>query len=143
MQNTYSEILANVKTVDEAENLVFDIENYISNSFKLDTSNEMKWATLSLINKYITNDEKLDQEFLKGLIEALQKAPLVKIETAFEPRVSTIEAVSKWVKTKVGSETLIEVKKKSELLLGATVSFDGKYVDLTLKKFLDKRNLSL
>ncbi len=138
MQNIYSEILTNVKTVNEAENLVSDMESYISNSFRLDTSNEMRWATFNLIKRY-TGGDKTDQEFLKGLIEALHKAPIVKIEVAFEPKVRTIDLLSKWAKTKVGNDTLIEIKKIPELLLGATVSFNGKYDDLTLLKFLNEK----
>lgn len=78
------------------------------------------------------------EEFLTNLLRSLKWVRPVRIELAFEPSGTMIEAVSDWVRSEAGGDTVLDIAVDPSILGGARFSFGGRYKAYTLTEFIDR-----
>lgn len=83
---------------------------------------------------------ELSEEKKQMLSEVMNKAKALKVVSltlAIPPRRETVEAVWRWLKQNLGIDLLIEIEVDSELIAGAQVAFNGRFIDASLKKEME------
>ena len=69
--------------------------------------------------------------------EVVKKMREIKLEVARELPQKAVEEISRWVRKYLGEDVVMEFKLKPELIGGATVYWEGRYGDFSLKKKLE------
>ena len=146
----YSDILKSVKTTAQAESLVSQIDNLITSLYQ--TSNQAFEKALKSVDIQIEKiiketffkkdssqfDKDMIRDFLTQLQEKAQNLKTVKLSIAFSPTEHSIDAISDWVAKNIGDGFVLDINEDKSMLGGAAISFEGKYIDLSLKKTLDE-----
>ena len=147
---TYYDILRNIKTVDEVNRLVSEIDILLDSLFKADTNafekalNSISVVTSqALKDTFLKNNANLGnyamiKDLLIKLKEELQKFKVLKLSLAFEVSEGSIDNLFAWVLTNLGSGIILDIKEDKKIIGGASIEFEGKYKDLTLKKKLEE-----
>ncbi|MEK7533913.1 MAG: F0F1 ATP synthase subunit delta [Patescibacteria group bacterium] len=147
---TCSNILKSTKTVAQKEQLALEIDQLIASLFRQETNafdNALKSIRLEV--SQIIIDEFLNKEsqsvnkemvkyFLTELKKRLQKLRIIKLSLAFSPSNYSIDRIYDWIAKNVGDEYILDIQVDKSILGGITISFEGKYIDLSLKKRLDE-----
>jgi F0F1-type ATP synthase delta subunit len=145
----YFDIITSLKTTQEAEFLVSEIDALMSNFFEseevsmrkaLDSiSEESKFKIMQIFtkNNLNPNDRDIVVKFFKTLKELIKRLKVVKLILAFEPTGKTIANIHNFVKETLGIGYILEIEVSKEVLAGAVVIFNGKYVDFSLKKRIE------
>lgn len=137
----YSEILSNIGTKRELQELVGQVED----SIREVGSDNLKVA--QTITKYIKEPtasaiifvtKKSPVEELTKLNQYLKDLEELKLTLSFTPKADGLGKIISWVKQNVGRETVLEFYKDESILGGATLSYRGKYKDYSLKKTLEE-----
>lgn len=131
-KNTYSDLLKSIYTLEDADLLINELEQLSHDKFIV--NEKLHLSTFSFLKKLNLSPENLDDATVSRLIAGLKKAPVVKIEIGFPPRSLTITKIGQWIKRNVGSEALFSLSVSSEIIGGASISFNGKISCSTLIK---------
>jgi len=146
----YSDILSNIKTVDQTNELGSEVDTLLDNLFKTEnnafekTLNSISILTMQTLKeaflKYnISFDDKtMIKEYLIGLKEQLQKLKILKLNLAFETSQNSIDNLFAWVLKNLGSGIILNINTDKSIIGGAIIEFNGRYKDLTLKKKLEE-----
>ena len=142
----YSEILANVRTRQEADLLVSELEGLLeklyssqSGDFDKAIGKQVRPGVASEIKKALQLQAVDREKFLRGLIEAVKKLKVVRLTLAFEAREDLVEAISDWLRTYLpGQGVILDLSDDKSILGGALVSYEGMFGDFSLKKSLDE-----
>ncbi len=128
---TYSDIYGLVLTTGDRELLMQEIDILISNLYKTDIiSSEVRGSTVEVLGKY--------KDKLPIVREAVSRMREIKLEVARELPQRAMEDISNWVRKNLGEDVVIEFKLKPELIGGATVYWEGRYGDFSLKRKLEE-----
>lgn len=76
------------------------------------------------------------QRFLLDLKEYLKNLPMVNLTLAFNPKEEIIRRISSWFSYKLNTNVILHITVDSELIGGAIIGFNGKYIDGSLKKIV-------
>lgn len=131
-KNTSFNPLSLIFTLSDADLLIQELEELSREHFKVGESMHPK--TFSFLQKMKLDPEKLEETDIQKLVTSLKKAKVVKIEIGFEPKVSTLRKIGQWIKTNVGDDILFSLSLNEEIIGGAAISFNGKYLCSTLIK---------
>lgn len=142
----YSEILANVRTRQEADLLVSELEGLLeklyssqSGDFDKALGKQVRPGVAIEIKKALQLQTVDREKFLRGLIEAVKKLKVVRLTLAFEAREDLVEAISDWLLTHLpGQGVILDLSDDKSILGGALVSYEGMFGDFSLKKSLDE-----
>ena len=140
----YSEIIAKVKTKEEAEGLAAEIETLKLSLYEgrgelfEDTlkSSVRAWAAQLVRTEMETQVDK--ERYLAGLIEKLASLKTLKLYLAFEPTQAAIEKFYSFINQKVGEEVLLEILYQPKILGGAIIIFAGEYRDFSLRRIFEE-----
>ena len=69
------------------------------------------------------------------------KLPVLKIHLAFLPTPSFIKELSDWLKRNLKRKVLLDVEVNPAIVGGAILEYKGKYLDLSLRRELEKLNI--
>ena len=75
---------------------------------------------------------------LDDLRLAVKKMRVLNIRLGFNYDLDFVRRLADWVKNNVGQDVVLELQTNLGLIGGATISFDGKYRDYSVKSALDK-----
>lgn len=75
-------------------------------------------------------------KYLDVLQESLDKIKVLDVTLAFVPSSSFIEKLSVWVNANVSTNVIIKVALDNTIVGGCILSFEGRYLDFTIKKRL-------
>lgn len=126
----YSDVYGLVLTVGDRELLEQEIDVLINNLYKTKIiSSEVRSSTVEVLSKY--------KDRLPIVREAVSRMREIKLEVARELPQRAVEEISGWVRKNLGEDVVIEFKLKPELIGGATVYWEGRYGDFSLKKKLE------
>jgi len=145
----YIDIIASLKTTQEAEALIDEIDTLTLNYFESEEVS-MKKALESISeetglkiiqtftkNGLNPNDRDLVMKFFKNLKELIKRLKVIKLILAFDPTGKTIENIHNYVEETLGIGYILEIEVSKEAIAGAVVIFNGKYVDYSLKKRIE------
>ena len=69
--------------------------------------------------------------------EIIEKLKVIKIVLAFDPSTKTIANIHNFITDLLGIGYILEIEVFQEILAGAIVIFNGKYIDFSLKKRIE------
>ena len=103
-------------------------------------SNKFYDFFLELSQDNHSDKERILKE-LKKTKKELLKLPVLKIQLAFSPTPSFIKEISDWLKRNLKKKVLLDVEVNPVIVGGAILEYRGKYLDLSLKKEIEKLNI--
>lgn len=136
----YKDILQNIRTKDEAEKLLEEIETLEESLYKDHGSTFEEVLNKKIRNWVKVEIEKLlssgksNKEVLENLKNKIEDVSFLKLSIAFEPTSAGIDSFFDFVKEHAGSNVLLDITYDPAILGGAQVSYKGEYRDLSLKK---------
>lgn len=146
----YSDILSNIKTVDEANRFASEIDTLLDALFKTQgNAFEKALNSISIPNKQTLKeaflkdnvsfeDKTMIKEYLIGLKERVQKLRVLKLSLGFAPSEDSIDKLFTWVLKNQGVGVILDIKEDKKIIGGAIIEFEGKYKDFSLKKKLEE-----
>lgn len=150
MRNYFQNLIKEIITKEDLI-LFFEeikiVENFIFKEFKIPLSEKVKGKVREEFRKEL---KKLEDEgaiskspdqqfsFFEELKKELQKIPQVKLEIAFEPSQNFLLKIKGWFKERNNQEIILDITKNPEIVAGAIIEYQGKYIDLSLVKKLNE-----
>jgi len=153
MDNTLilNDILGYIKTVDQLDNFLAEIENVLAGLFKIKnksidqildkTAGKSTAGTIKRLaeqNKIIPSDYPSLEKILTGLKKDLKKIKILKISLAIDPSQEQIDHIFDWVLENLGKGIILDIDKDESILGGAIISFGGTYKDLSLRRTIEE-----
>jgi hypothetical protein len=145
----YDNILSELRTVDDLDFLNAEIDMLLVSLYKTDPTEyqnilkakiQQKLAeelTLSMTEQKVALDDRDQLEsYLNGLKKFLSFIPVLHLTLAYQPGNDEINQLAEWARTQTGKPVVLHLYHNSSLLGGAVITFEGKYIDLSLKKRL-------
>jgi len=127
------------------------ISNLVFKNPKLPLGEKIEKSKEKISNKFydffleLSQDNHSDKERilkeLKETKEELLKLPVLKIQLAFSPTPSFIKEISNWLKRNLKKKVLLDVEVNPVIVGGAILEYRGRYLDLSLKKEIEKLNI--
>ena len=145
----YYDILKQVKTVDQAEDLNYEIDILLKSLFdtqnqafeitlKSVSSNNVQMIKEALKNNFDWDNKQSVKDFLNELKDKLQKFRILKLSLAFTPSEASIDNLFNWVLKNLGEGCILDIEEDKTILGGTIIEFGGKYRDFSLKKKLEE-----
>ncbi|MEK7526183.1 MAG: F0F1 ATP synthase subunit delta [Patescibacteria group bacterium] len=141
--NPFSNIVSQIQSRDD-QNLLLDELSALKNSlFQIKQNTFDQVLTTKVRQKISAELEKIltassDRAgLLDQLTKQVQDLKTLDLTLSFEPTVETRQKIFTWVKTNMGEGVVINLKFDPTIIGGAQIAFNGKYVDLSLKKIID------
>lgn len=139
----YSEILANIRTKEDAWALEQEIDILLSKLYST-KADEFSHAlehdvrsNVALIIKSSIEKARIDRDkYLQGLKNELKKLKEIQLTLAFEPTDATLEKIFLWVRENVGKGIILDINYSKTISGGAVIIHKGKYRDYSLKKLI-------
>lgn len=125
----YSDVYELVGTTSDRELLLEEIDILINSLYKTEVRN----TTAVVLDKY--------KDKLAEVRQAVQRMREIKLEVARELPQAAIEEISGWVRKHLGEDVVLDFSRRPELIGGATVYWEGRYGDYSLRKKLDDQFL--
>lgn len=91
---------------------------------------------LSITKIALTNQEEV-RVALAALQQAIRKARILSLTLAYSPTKKMLTSVCERIKGEFGQDVVVEFNINPELVAGAIIVFEGKYLDMSVKKKLD------
>jgi len=145
----YFDIITSLKTTREVESFVGEIDTLMLKFFEseevspekmLDSISEnssLKIKQTFAKNNLDFNNRDTVSKFFKTLKEIIKKLKVIKMVLAFDPSTKTIENIHDFITDLLGIGYVLEIEVSQEILAGAIVIFNGKYIDFSLKKRIE------
>ncbi|QQS39317.1 hypothetical protein IPM62_01760 [Candidatus Woesebacteria bacterium] len=129
------EFIQNLKTQDEVLMLEGEIDVLIASLFKAPgfeeaLKNSVRESTARFVEKLAQNKDK--EKLLKDIKLRLTKVESIELGLALEPNEKTLTRLKNWININIGTNIVMDIKVNSDLVAGATVSYNGNYGDFTL-----------
>lgn len=138
---SYSDIFSRVRTTEEADELIRELDTVISNLFRVPPRKDILAESIreALAKEHILlTDHQKVVTFLNSMREKLNNLKVFGITLAFEPTGKTIDLISSWVRQNLGPLTILKIDVDPSIIAGSIVDFEGKYADGSLRKKLDE-----
>lgn len=154
----YSDILKSTKTIDQAQTLALEIDILLQSLFhegekKLEKAlASIRQETAQIIRDQFLNknlkspNKEMIKDFLTQLKARVIALKPIKLSIALDPSEITIEHIHDWVLKNIGNNYILDITADKNIIGGASIIFEGKYIDLSLRKQLDevfKKNRSV
>lgn len=78
------------------------------------------------------------KEFFEKMQQAIASLPVLSMTVAFEPQEQTLKPLSEWFVLNIKKQVLFEIKVDPNLIAGATITFNGKFADYSIKPTFEK-----
>ena len=146
---TYSDILGNIKTVEQGREFSSEIDELLESLFKTQNNFQDSLNTISALDSQMikenllkngldTRDLSMIKKYLECLKEEIQKLKIINLTLTYSPSQNSIDAIFSWVAQNLGKGLVLDIKVDKAILGGAIIEFEGKYEDLSLRKRLDE-----
>lgn len=150
MTPTQEAILQTIKTKDDRDRLLQEIETILASHYHADPSlvqtTVSKGIRPALSEKFerliseVSSDpnHRTLEEVCQELEHAIRALKVIFLTIAFDPPQESIDLITSWVKTNIGN-IVLDIEYNKHLLGGVIISYQGNYRDLTTKKILKQR----
>lgn len=143
--NMFDQILSKLKTTEQADRLVDELINLKANAFKPSAPALEELVLKELSTSYgedllliIKQNKPVDvQKFINEFIEVLKNLPVLNLTIAFEPRSKSIDHFHAFITQNISKNILMNIEIDPSIVGGAQITFNGKYIDFSLKKLLE------
>jgi len=141
-------IILKIRTTEERDSLYQGLEALEEVQYRLDSDEEKKIIQTKIPSvvaadlQEVLHDsfyEKIParkNEFLQKLKDRLNSLRILKIDLSFEPKVETIQRISRFLKENVGDDVILDIGFDRTIVGGARIIFGGRYFEETLDKIL-------
>lgn len=158
----YEEILANIHTSDDLHVHINEIRKLKESLYKRNfqsampdksevgqdfnggvdffdsvLGSEVRAWVAKIIQEDLQKYPKGKEEYLNGLEEKLLNMREMRLTLSFEPNELTIKRISESIKKDFGIEVYVNFMYDKYLIGGVVITFNGKYVDYSLRKVFD------
>lgn len=144
------QILSNMYSVEDAAEFVESIDEFLASIYKTeqksiadlldasfsDTMSKVIKDYLSTTKTSLTNQEEVRQILLQ-IQNFAKDARSLSLTLAFKPSAKSFLTIAQTIKQRFGDDVVLEMTTNPDLVGGAVIIFEGKYIDLTVKKKLD------
>lgn len=147
----FEEVKQNIYTLDDLNLFLEDIEKISDLVFKKPTlplkeklQENISEEFFGILSRFFETLPSSQKEFLKILAQLkdeLLAMPLVKFQLAFFPTPRFIKKLSRWFEEKLKRRVVLDITVNPEIVGGIILEYQGKYLDLSLKKDLENLNL--
>lgn len=140
----YSDLIASIKTVGDADRLLSEIDMLEALSFKPEAMSSISETDAEKIMEIISknnldaNNQDSYRTFSENLKAVIAKLKVIKLVLAFDPTRKTIEKIHSFISGNIGIDYILDIEVEQSILAGAIVIFNGKYNDFTLKKSIEE-----
>ena len=141
----YSEIIQMLKTKEETYQILDEVDLLLKTIYHYSTmydevlNNDIRKWVKDMVTNEMEKEKIGKEDYYKGLKEAIDKLKVLDLTISFEPTGSAVDHISFWVKENLGEEIIINFIHDPKIIAGATISYNGRYLDLSL---LEKFNQS-
>lgn len=98
---------------------------------------EMPPGLVALIREGLKTIDKIT--FVRELKKKLEDVEYMQLTLAFEPTEKGLTKISDWVHKNLNQNVILEVVVNKVIIGGARVAVSGKYLDLSIKKILERK----
>jgi F0F1-type ATP synthase delta subunit len=121
--------------INKIENFIFkDTEIPLSQRIKGKVNEELRSQIQKLESEGLISGPTEQISFFRELKNFLKKLPEVKLEIAFEPSREFVFKLGEWFKRELGKKVILNLISNPEIIGGAIIEYQGKYLDLSLVK---------
>lgn len=114
----------------------FNPESVLMEQFGIEKKD--KFMTL-LRDNNINATSRLDiKGFIEKILERINTMPVMELVLAFEPTDKTLQSLSRWFILNTKKQVLFDIKIDKDLIGGAAILSNGKYLDFSVKPHFDK-----
>lgn len=144
MQST---LLAQVRTKDEAAILLEELELLLESfyehqgrGFETTLKSRIRAWVADLLRDDIGKSGKDPRDFIRELISKIKQANIVHLTISFEPTKRNIEVFSDFAKSQIKKDAILDISVEPDIIAGAIVIVDGKYVDFTFRNKFEEES---
>jgi len=141
---TYSDVNNLARTLEEKNIFLNELDILANALFASDPgafdtvlNKSVRAKTAGFIKQRLAEGEE-KQALVSSLKKFVDRAKIIKITLAFEPREETLDKLFSWVMKNIGLGAIMDVSYDESIVGGAIVAVDGKYRDLSLKKRINE-----
>ncbi len=114
----------------------FNLETALIDAFGMQKKD--KFIILLRDNAVNTDSPASLKEFLDKLQEKITALPILSLTIAFEPKEQTLNAISEWFLLHMKRQVLFETVIDPKIIAGAAITFNGRYMDFSIKSKYEK-----
>jgi hypothetical protein len=139
------ELLAHIKTVQEADEIVGEIEMLLESLYEKDADgfkSVLKHRIRYWVADYLKRglEKETDAEaYLKSLEKQIKGLEELNLTLAYEPTEDALERFSSYVKQNIGSHVLLRISYDPNIIGGAIVIYEGEYRDFSFKRIFESQ----
>jgi F0F1-type ATP synthase delta subunit len=130
------------QAIDFANRIASVMHELYSTSFNLDKTlmkslgMQKKDKLLSLMRErgVVIDSRQSLKAFFEEIQSTVSKLSLLTLTVAFDPDETTLSSLSQWFLLNIKKQVLFEIVVKEELIGGALISYNGKFLDCSLKE---------
>ena len=131
--NDFIESLNNI--IDQLFEVNFNLETSLTNEFGIDKKD--KFMNLLRDLKMNNSSNEAIKELLLGFQDTVRNLPVLNLTIAYEPNESSLKAFLEWFLYTLKKQFLIDIQIDKKLIAGATINFNGKFKDYSIKPLFD------
>ncbi len=136
---TKEDLISLKQEISEIQKAVFAQTGLLSEKAKSIAKKELLEYILEVEKRGgISFNPKEQFEFLENLKRKLDSLPVLKMVLAFSPPPATIERISQFLENELGRKIVLDLTCNPEIIGGAILEYEGKYINLSLAKNLEK-----
>ena len=121
---------------DQAYETGFNLENTLMQQFGIEKKD--KFITLLRDQQINTGSAANLKDFLIKVQESVAAIPVLSLTLAFEPTVESMKALTDWFLLNLKKQVLFDVKVDTSIIGGALITFNGKFLDFSIKTKFDQ-----
>jgi len=114
----------------------FNFEKALTETFGMDKKD--KFLALIRTNNIAISSVDALKAFLTKTQADIATLPTLPITLAFEPQDQTLKVLSDWFALNVKRQVLFDIKVDHSLVAGAAMTFNGKFLDFSVKPKFDE-----
>lgn len=141
----YKQILSRIRTYEEAQKLIEEIE-LINEAIFSKESSEVEVVLKSRVRLWVADALREDwkdgnvqkEEYLRDLKSRLENLKVLDLVLAFEPTDTSIDKFFNFVTENLGEGVVLNITLDKSILGGAKIIWEGRYRDFTLLRVFDE-----
>ena len=132
-----ADFLTRLSTIsEEIYKTDFDLEKALIE--QLGIRKKDRFAILLRDNKISPGSNPALKDFFDKIREKISSMPVIYLTLAFEPGEETLKILSDWFPLNINKQVLLDIKTDTNLIAGAYISFNGKYLDSSVRPIFDQ-----
>jgi F0F1-type ATP synthase delta subunit len=143
-------ILEEIKTTEDRDRLLEEVDLLLISLFKKQDNTfdsvmqgKVRIRIANAIMSEIASEGINKEEFLKELKQKAENMNIIKFILAYDPPYSSVKVFSNFVKKTLDKTLLIEFQYDPDIIAGAKIIYNGRYIDLSVTESFNQTLESL